>query len=67
MHERTESSDEPGNTTMEPERRKGRAPRMRTVAIAAPTMVANPATGLWSLAFRPFFLAAAVWAALALT
>ena len=67
MHERTELSDEPGNTTMEPERRKGSAPRMRTVAIAAPTMVANPATGLWSLAFRPFFLAAAVWAALALT
>ena len=37
------------------------------MAIAAPTMVANPAAGLWSLAFRPFFLAAAVWAALALT
>ena len=37
------------------------------MAIAAPTMVASPAAGLWSLAFRPFFLAAAIWAALALT
>lgn len=27
----------------------------------------SPSAGLWSLAFRPFFLAAAIWAALALT
>ena len=37
------------------------------MAIAAPTMVASPGAGLWALAFRPFFLAAAIWAALALT
>jgi uncharacterized protein involved in response to NO len=37
------------------------------VSVATPTTVASPAAGLWSLAFRPFFLAAAVWAALALT
>jgi uncharacterized protein involved in response to NO len=28
--------------------------------------VASPAAGLWSLAFRPFFVAAAIWAAQAL-
>ena len=37
------------------------------MAIAAPPMVASPGAGLWALAFRPFFLAAAIWAALALT
>jgi len=36
------------------------------VAIATPTTVASPAAGLWSLAFRPFFVAAAIWAAQAL-
>ncbi len=36
------------------------------MTLATPTKVANPAAGLWSLAFRPFFLAAALWAALAL-
>ena len=36
------------------------------MAIAAPTMVASPGAGLWARAFRPFFLAAAIWAALAL-
>jgi uncharacterized protein involved in response to NO len=35
------------------------------VAIEAPSTAAGRAAGLWSLAFRPFFLAAAVWAALA--
>jgi uncharacterized protein involved in response to NO len=36
------------------------------VATAAPLSVSRPAASLWSLAFRPFFLAAAIWAALAL-
>jgi hypothetical protein len=37
------------------------------VSVATPATVASPAAGLWYLAFRPFFLAAAVWAPLALT
>lgn len=36
------------------------------MAIEAPVTAAGRAAGLWSLAFWPFFLAAAVWAALAL-
>ena len=36
------------------------------MAIEAPSTAAGRAAGLWSLAFRPFFLAAAVWAALAI-
>lgn len=36
------------------------------MAIGAPVTAAGRAAGLWSLAFWPFFLAAAVWAALAL-
>jgi len=36
------------------------------VAIATSTAAASRAATLWSLAFRPFFLAAAIWAALAL-
>ena len=36
------------------------------MAIATSTAAASRAATLWSLAFRPFFLAAAIWAALAL-
>ncbi|MBT9472563.1 MAG: NnrS family protein [Phenylobacterium sp.] len=36
------------------------------VATAAPLSMSKPPASLWSLAFRPFFLAAAIWAALAL-
>ena len=36
------------------------------MAIVAPVAADSPPASLWSLAFRPFFLAAAVWAALAL-
>ena len=36
------------------------------MVIGAPAAADKPLAGLWSLAFRPFFLAAAVWAALAL-
>jgi len=36
------------------------------MATEAPVTAAGRAAGVWSLAFRPFFLAAAVWAALAL-
>ncbi len=37
------------------------------MAITTPTTLPSPTAGLWSLAFRPFFLASAVWAALALS
>jgi uncharacterized protein involved in response to NO len=63
-HERLDSPTNGGVIVLAPGEKRQRARRVKAIAAAEKT--AGQPVALWSLAFRPFFLAAAFWAALAL-